>query len=157
MLQRGTKWWNTKEKYSKPNLKMPQKGCSINDITCIWGWRGVSIFPLYIHTCSCHLTRRIGVGAPLPITVMLHMNVNEMMDPSLKMSESNISFMYMWCVQPPLLKTRRYSFSRLHMLDRRTAVAHESLGGTDGTLPFVSTLHKKHFCKVKSGERQYMF
>ena len=35
-------------------------------------------------------------------------------------------------VRPPLLsKTRRYSFSRLQMLDRRTAVAHESLGGTD--------------------------
>ena len=63
--------------------------------------------------------------------------------------------MYMGRVRPPLLKTRRYSFSRLQMLDRRTAVAvDESLGGTDmechSSQHWLQQAAAGQFCKSQS-------
>ena len=78
-----------------------------------------------------------------------------MMAPGLKNArKQQICFMYKWCiVQPPLLKTRRYSFSRLQTLDRRTAVAHESLGGTDmechSSQHWLQQAAAGQICKVK--------
>ena len=79
---------------------------------------------------------------PLPRNVMSCINVYELIDrKNVKKcrKKQHLCSVHVCVRPPPLLKTRRYSFSLLQMLDRLTAVADESLGKTDG-MPFLSTL-----------------
>ena len=82
------------------------------------------------------------IVVPLPRNVMSCINVYELIDrKNVKKcrKKQHLCSVHVCVRPPPLLKTRRYSFSLLQMLDRLTAVADESLGKTDG-MPFLSTL-----------------
>ena len=107
------------------------------------------------------------IVVPLPRNVMSCINVYELIDrKNLKKcrKKQQLCSVHVCVRPPPLLKTRRYSFSLLQMLDRLTAVADESLGKTDG-MPFLSTTtssRSSHLFKLFFGtriavDRHFMF